>query len=176
METDQQRLAEDLAGSLKGEFLSDQLTIAMYSTDASLYQIAPLGVAFPVDRDDLITLTRYSSETDTPLIPRGAGSGLAGSALSNGIVVDFSRYMRAMHWISDDLVRVEPGVVRDPLNRFLRRRGRYFAPDPSNSAVTTVGGMLAVDAAGSHSVRVGSTRNHVQSIDVILADGSGQIL
>ena len=171
MELDQNRLAEDLSGALSGEFLSDPLTRAMYSTDASLYQIMPLGVAFPADRDDLVTLAKYSSETETPLIPRGAGSGVAGSALGTGIIVDFSRFMRSMQWVSDDLVEVQPGIVRDQLNAFLRKRGRYFAPDPSNSAVTTVGSMLAIDAAGSRCFRVGSTRDHVRSIEVVLANG-----
>ncbi len=84
----------------------------------------------------------------------------------------FRTNMRAVEAVSDSTVRVQPGVVRDHLNRVLRPYGRYFPPDPSNSAITTVGGMLGVDAAGSHSVRVGSTRDHVESIETVLADGT----
>lgn len=143
----------------------------MYSTDASLYQITPQAVAFPKSRDDVVTLAKYATETETSLIARGAGSGVAGGALGSGIVVDFSKYMNQVIGLDGETVRVQPGVVRDRLNAKLREEGRYFPPDPSNSAVTTIGSMLAIDAAGSHAVRVGSTRDHVRSIEVVLADG-----
>ena len=171
MDEQQQRIVEDLSGLLKGELRCDPLTVAMYACDASLYQISPLGVAYPQDRDDVVTLARYSAEMEIPLIPRGAGSGLAGGAIGSGLVIDFSRSMRRIESIGEKTVRVQPGVVRDRLNHVLRKHGRYFPPDPSSSNVTTVGGMLAVDAAGSHSVRVGSTRDHVQRIEIVLAGG-----
>lgn len=172
VEETQRRIAEDLSGSFKGEFQADPLTISMYSTDASLYQMAPLGVAFPRDQDDVIALAKYSTETETPLIARGAGTNVTGSALGTGLIVDFSRHMKSIEWVSDSLVHVQPGVVCSELNRELRTRGRYFPPDPSNAAVTTLGGMLAIDAAGSRSARVGSTRDHVQSIDLVQVDGT----
>lgn len=125
-----------------------------------------------MDREDVITLARYAGEQHLPLIPRGAGTQVAGGAIGAGIVVDFSRHMRRIQEISADTVRVEPGIVRDELNAALRGHGRYFPPDPSTSAVTTVGGMLGVDAAGSHAVRVGSTRDHVRSLELVLADGT----
>ncbi|WP_437228363.1 anaerobic glycerol-3-phosphate dehydrogenase subunit C [Planctomicrobium sp. SH661] len=172
MDEQQQRIAEDLAGLFTGEFRFDDVAREIYSTDASIYQIRPLGVAFPRHREDVVTLAQYARDTELPLIPRGAGSGLAGGALGRGLVVDFSRHLQLIEKIDADTVRVQAGVVRDQLNRALRPHGRYFAPDPSNTAVTTVGGMLAVDAAGSHAVRVGSTRDHVKSIETVLADGS----
>jgi FAD/FMN-containing dehydrogenase/Fe-S oxidoreductase len=144
----------------------------VYSTDASIYQVKPLGVAYPRHREDVVTLAQYARDANLPLIPRGAGSGVAGGALGRGLIVDCSRHLNRIERIDDDRVRVQAGAVRDQLNRQLRPLGRYFAPDPFNTALTTVGGMLAVDAAGSHAVRVGSTRDHVQSIEVVLADGS----
>jgi FAD/FMN-containing dehydrogenase/Fe-S oxidoreductase len=165
------RIIDELHDLLDGEVRVDPLAVAMYSCDGSLYEIAPLGVAFPRHRDDVVALAKYSVETQTPLIARGAGTGIAGGALGCGIIVDFSRHMNAVEAIGEETVRVQPGIVRDRLNAVLRERGRYFPPDPSNTAITTIGGMLAVDAAGSHSVRVGSTRDHVRGIELVLAGG-----
>lgn len=171
MDQQQQRISEDLAGVIAGEIRFDALTLELYSSDASLYQIRPVGVVYPRDREDVLHLARYSREHDLPLVPRGAGSGVAGGALGRGLVMDFSRHMTEIEHVGDQLVRVQPGVVRDRLNERLRERGRYFPPDPANTMATTVGGMLGVDAAGSHAVRVGSTRDHVRSIEVVLAGG-----
>lgn len=165
------RIAEDLGGVLKGEIHCDPLAVAMYSSDASLYQILPAGVAYPRDQEDVVALAKYAAETDTPLVARGAGTGLAGESLGRGLIVDFSRHMRRIESIDEATVRVQPGVVRARLNRELRSRGRYFPPDPSGGNVTTIGSMLALDAAGSHSVRIGSTRDHVRSLGVVLAGG-----
>lgn len=172
MDDRQQRLTEDLSGSFKGELRCDPLTLAMYASDASIFQVTPLAVARPCDRDDVVALARYASENSIPLVPRGAGTGVAGAAIGDGVIVDFSHCMRAVESIGESTVRVQPGIVRDQLNRLLRPYGRYFPPDPSNTAITTIGGMLGVDAAGSHSVRVGSTRDHVESIETVLADGT----
>lgn len=130
-----------------------------------------MGVAYPLDAADVESLAKYAGEHHIPLVPRGAGTQVAGAAVGRGLVVDFSRHMRSVIALSDQTVRVQPGIVRDELNAALRPMGRYFPPDPSNTAVTTVGGMLAVDAAGSHAVRVGSTRDHVLSVEVVLAGG-----
>ena len=97
---------------------------------------------------------------------------MTGAAIGDGLVVDFSCHMTNVESIGDETVRLQPGVVRDRLNHILRQHGRYFPPDPSNTAVTTVGGMLAVDAAGSHSIRVGSARDHVAGIETVLAGGT----
>lgn len=172
MDDHQQRIAEDLAGLFTGEFRFDHVAREIYSTDGSIYQIQPLGVAFPRNRDDVVTLARYAHDNELTLIPRGAGSGVAGGAIGSGLVVDFSRHMTAIEQIDETTVRVQAGVVRDQLNRALKSTGRYFAPDPASTAVTTVGGMLAVDAAGSHAVQVGSVRDHVKSIETVLADGT----
>jgi FAD/FMN-containing dehydrogenase len=168
----QQRLIEDLSGRFKGEVLCDPLTLSMYASDASVFQVPPLAVTRPIDRDDVVVLARHSAENGVTLIARGAGTGVTGAGIGAGVIVDFSRHMRNVESIGTETVRVQPGVVRDRLNRILRPHGRYFPPDPSNTAITTIGGMLAVDAAGSHSVRVGSSRDHVASIETVLAGGT----
>lgn len=171
MDSRQQRIADDLAGAFEGDLRFDRVTRALYATDASLYHLRPLGVASPRHADDVVLLARYAEENRIPLIPRGAGTGLAGGAIGTGLIVDFARYFTAIEEIGEETVRVQPGVVRDVLNRALKPHGRYFPPDPSNTAVTTIGGMLGVDAAGSHAIRVGSTRDHVRQMDVVLIGG-----
>lgn len=171
MEDRRRRLFEDLDDAIQGDIRVDRVARAAYSTDASLYEIEPLAVAFPKSTRDVEILAAYSADNSVPLIARGAGSGLAGGAIGAGIVVDFSRYMNQVIAVGEDQVRVQPGVVRDQLNAQLRKFGRYYAPDPSNSRISTVGGMLAVDAAGSHAVRVGSARDHVESLECVLSGG-----
>lgn len=171
MDEQQLRILEDLSGEFDGELRFDAVTREVYSCDGSIYQILPLGVACPRHAEDVVRLAAYAHENDIPLIPRGAGSGVAGGCLGRGIVIDFSRHMNRILQVDEKTVRVQPGVVRDQLNRHLHQFGRYLPPDPSNTAVTTIGGMMAVDAAGSHAVRVGSMREYVDSIDLVLADG-----
>lgn len=151
---------------------TDAIAAAMYASDASLYQVPPLAVATPRDRDDVVALATYSEESGIPLVARGAGTGLAGQAIGRGIVVDFSRHMRKILSIDSDSVVVQPGIVHDRLNRVLREHGLYFPPDPSNTRVTTIGGMLGVDAAGSRAIHVGSTRDHVRGLEVVLPGGA----
>lgn len=171
MDDHQRRIIEDLSGLFSGEVRCDELAVAMYATDASLFEVKPLGVAYPRHRDDVVTLARYAGEMKLPLIPRGAGSNVSGGALGAGLIVDFSRHMHAIEHVGEKTVTVQAGVVHERLNQELRKIGRYFAPDPSSTSTTTIGGMLGVDAAGSRAVRVGSTRDHVVSIDLVLAGG-----
>jgi FAD/FMN-containing dehydrogenase/Fe-S oxidoreductase len=171
MDDQRQRIVEDLSGVIEGEIACDPLTVAMFASDASWYQIEPLGVVFPRCREDVVAVAKYATEQKIPLLPRGAGSSVAGGSLGRGLVINGFRHLRRIEQIDADTVRVQCGVVLDDLNRELRKLGRYFPPDPSNPAVTTIGGMLATDAAGSRSMRVGSTRDHVRSIEVVLAGG-----
>ncbi|MGD9854208.1 MAG: FAD-linked oxidase C-terminal domain-containing protein, partial [Planctomycetaceae bacterium] len=168
----QQQILEDLTGTFRGELRFDAVTRSVYSADGSLYQERPLGVAYPLDSDDVVSLARYAGERNLALVPRGAGTQVTGAAIGSGLIVDFSRHMRGILAIDEHTVRAQPGVVRDELNAALRPRGRYFAPDPSGTAVTTLGGMLGVDAAGSHAVRVGSTRDHVLRLEIVLSSGT----
>ncbi len=172
MDVRQTRLVEDLAGLFRGELACDPVSTSLYATDGSLHQMTPLAVACPRDREDLVTLVNYAAEQQLPLIARGAGTSVGGESLGQGIIVDFSRHMNAIEQINDQTVRVQPGVVYSVLNRALAESGRCFAPDPSNSTTTTIGSMIALDAAGSHSLRVGSTRDHVVNMELVLASGA----
>ena len=131
----------------------------------------PLAVAFPKNVSDVATLAAYSADSRIPLIPRGAGTGLAGGCLGQGIVVDFSRHMNRVLSLDGETVRVQPGITLAELNATLKQQGRVFAPDPSNAATTTIGGMIGVDAAGSHAFRVGSTRDHLKSAQCVFIGG-----
>lgn len=162
------RVLDDLKGVLRGDLLFDDLSRALYSTDASIFEVRPLGVAVPRDEEDVRALVRYAFEHEIPLVPRGAGSGVAGEALGSGMVVDLSRYLRDVIEVRSDTVRVQPGVVYRDLNARLARDGRRFAPDPASGAQCTVGGMLANNASGSHALRHGYTRDHVASLRCVL--------
>ncbi|MEP3479488.1 MAG: FAD-linked oxidase C-terminal domain-containing protein [Fuerstiella sp.] len=174
MEEVRSPLQEDLSDSFQGELRTDAATCALYSTDASLYQIIPTAVAFPRDTRDVSVLAKYASENGISLVARGSGTGLAGGCLGAGIVIDFSRHMNQILKAGVDTIRVQPGATRDQINQTLKPLGRYLAPDPSNSSISSIGGMIGVDAAGSHAIRVGSIRDHVQSIQSVLI--GGQIL
>ncbi|WP_459555726.1 FAD-linked oxidase C-terminal domain-containing protein [Lacunimicrobium album] len=168
----QSRIVEDLSGVLAGEVHGDPVTLAMYATDASLYEVTPCAVVVPKHRDDILATINYAREHSLPLIPRGSGTGVAGGALGKGIVIDFSVAYNELIADDGDTVTVQAGMRLATLNRLLRRTGRYFAPDPANSLTTTIGSMLAVDAAGSHALRVGSARDHVLELEMLLSDGS----
>ena len=170
----QQRIREDLASEIAGEIRVSPLDRSLYATDASLYQIQPEAVAYPSGHNDVVTLVRYAAENDLPVHCRGAGSGVAGGCLGPGLVLDFSRSMRRLLAVdaAAQTCRVEPGIVRDELNRRLRSSGLYLAPDPANGSIGTVGSMVALDAAGSHRIRFGSTRNHVERLRSVLGDGT----
>jgi FAD/FMN-containing dehydrogenase/Fe-S oxidoreductase len=165
------QLTDDLKGVFKGDLLVDDVSRALYSTDASIFQIKPLGVAVPRDEDDVRTLVRYAAEHQVPLIARGAGSGVAGEALGAGLVVDLSRYFRAIAQIGSDTVRVQPGVVYRELNAALAKVGRRFAPDPASGAQCTIGGMLANNASGSRTLKHGYARDHVAALRVVFDNG-----
>ena len=171
MDEIRRQITEELTDSLSGEVRLDDVTTALYATDGSLYEIKPAAVAFPADTADVSTLAAFASRNAIPVIPRGSGTGIAGGCLGNGIVVDFSRYMNEVISIGDETVRVQPGITLAELNRRLRPTGRYFPPDPSSAQTTTIGGMIGVDAAGSHAFRVGSTRDHLASLQCVLMGG-----
>jgi FAD/FMN-containing dehydrogenase/Fe-S oxidoreductase len=165
------RIHDDLRGILGGELLFEPIERAPFAHDASLYEIDPLGVVVPRTRQDLATLVRYASEHSIPLHPRGAGTGLAGETLGEGLVIDFSRHFRRILAIEPDRVVVQPGVVLDVLNAQLAPFGRKIGPDPSHSESRTIGGMVGLDAAGIRSLRYGTTADHVTRLSVVFANG-----
>jgi FAD/FMN-containing dehydrogenase/Fe-S oxidoreductase len=156
----------------------DNLTRQLYATDASIYQIEPAAVAFPRHARQASALIRAAADVNLPLIPRGAGTGLSGGAIGEGLVVELARFNREISGL--DLqrrtVRVGAGVVLDQLNEFLKPAGFGFGPDVATSSRATLGGMIANNASGAHTPVYGCTADHVRSLEVILADGRIQTL
>ncbi|MGD0898730.1 MAG: anaerobic glycerol-3-phosphate dehydrogenase subunit C [Thermoguttaceae bacterium] len=171
LDQQRERIQEDLRGLIAGEVHCDDLHIQLYASDASIYEIRPLAVVLPRSAADVIASVRYAAGKRIPVSARGAGSGVAGESLGAGLVLDFSRHMRRVLRVERETVRVQPGVVHERLNAHLRPRGRIFGPDPSNTAVTTVGSMIAIDASGSRWLKYGSAGRHVVGLQVVLADG-----
>ncbi len=144
-------IRDDLKGVVKGDLLFDDLSCVLYSTDASIFEVRPLGVVLPRDEEDLQSLVCFAGEHQVPLVPRGAGTGLGGEALGAGIVVDLSKYFRDVLEIGPDTVRVQPGVVYRDLARRLAAVGRRLGPDPAHEECT-LGGMVATNASGSRAL------------------------
>src|SRR5579885_271958 len=122
-----EHIRDDLKGILKGELLFDDLSCALYSTDASIFEVRPIGVVVPRDEEDVQALVRYAAEHRVPLVPRGAGTGVAGESLGTGLVVDLSRHFRGILEVGADSVRVQPGVTARDLAARLAQGGRRFA-------------------------------------------------
>ncbi len=155
------------------EIAFDNLTRQLYATDASLYQIEPLAVAFPKTAREASAIIQAAAEAGTTVIPRGAGTGLSGGAVGDGLVVDFARHNRIIGKLNLEkrTVRVGTGVVLDQLNQFLHPQGLRFGPDVATSSRATIGGMIANDSSGSHTPVYGTTAQHVSELDIVLADG-----
>ncbi|MCA9133169.1 MAG: FAD-binding protein, partial [Planctomycetales bacterium] len=171
MDPEQIRIQADLRGLIEGDVHCDPLFTQMYASDASIYEMRPLGVARPRSTRDVAELLTYCRENRVPVFPRGGGSGLAGQSLGRGMVLDFSRYMRRIHPPRQGTVRVQCGVVQADLNRAIDFHHLLFGPDPASRSVSSIGSMLSVDAAGSHFPRYGSAGDCVDSLQVVLASG-----
>lgn len=167
-----QPLQDELRRRFRDFVTLEPIRCALYSTDASLFEIRPFAVAVPRTEDELQQLVKYAHEQQLPLIPRGAGTGMAGESLGSGVVVDLSTHFHAVREVGGDCVRVQPGVVLSPLNEELRKRGRRIGPNPSSAATCTLGGMLATNASGGNAVRFGYISEHVRGLTVMLADGT----
>ncbi|MGH9750753.1 MAG: anaerobic glycerol-3-phosphate dehydrogenase subunit C, partial [Candidatus Polarisedimenticolia bacterium] len=170
---DPEEVAAELATRVEGEVLCDPIHRTLYSTAACIYQVMPLGAVAPRHEADVLAVLEFARRHRIPVTARGGGSGLAGQTLGRGLILDFSKHFRGIADIdpAGGTVRVQPGVVQARLNRVLRRHGVQFAPDPSSSAWCTVGGMIANNAGGSHTIRHGATRDNTVSLRVALADG-----
>ena len=165
---------EKFSKSLSGDLHFDALYKSMYATDASVYRKIPLAVAFPKDSSDIQKLIQFANDEEVTLIPRTAGTSLAGQCVGEGIVVDVSKYFTNIISL-DQLqkrVTVQPGVIRDDLNRFLKPYGLFFGPNTSTSNRCMIGGMVGNNSSGSSSIQYGVTRDKVVSIDCLLSDGS----
>lgn len=163
-----------LARELAGEVRFDAYTRHLFSTDASMYAIEPIGVAFPRDADDVAAALQIAGRFGVPVLPRGGGTSLGGQTVGHAVVLDFSRYMHGLVAIDTEAgtARVQPGLVQDDLNRAAAAHGLWFAPDTSTANRATLGGMIGNNSCGARSARYGMTIDHVESLDVVLSDGS----
>ena len=170
---DQNKL-EEIGNKLSGSLVYDDLHKALYATDASVYRKIPLAVAYPKDEKDLQILIEFATSNHVTLIPRTAGTSLAGQCVGEGIIVDVSKHFTTI-LAFDELnktITVEPGVVRDELNLFLKPFGLFFGPNTSTSNRCMIGGMVGNNSSGSTSIKYGVTRDKVLQIDGVLSDGS----
>ncbi len=163
-----------LRREIRGEVMFDAFSRGRYSTDASIYQIEPLGVVVPRGREDVAVAIAIAREEGVPVLPRGAGTSQCGQTVARALVLDCSRHMDQV--ISVDVearrARVQPGVVLDRLNRSLRQHKLFFPVDPSTASRATLGGMTANNSCGSRSLRYGNMVHNVRGIDALLADGA----
>ncbi|MBG48341.1 MAG: FAD-binding oxidoreductase [Pseudozobellia sp.] len=167
-------LLQSLGDSLQGELLSDELTKALYATDASVYRKIPKAVAFPKNEEDLKKIIRFAGEHKVGLIPRTAGTSLAGQCVGDGIVVDVSRHFTKILSFDEKKkqITLQPGVIRDELNQYLAAYGLFFGPNTSTANRCMIGGMVGNNSSGTTSIQYGVTRDKVVSMKTILSDGS----
>ncbi len=174
MKNTSRSIADDLKRRLQGQAFDDVLHCLAYSTDASIYRVVPQCVVMPRGTEDVVTTLEYAGQRGLPVTARGAGSGVAGESLGTGIILDMTRHMKRIVEIQADQRRVtcEPGVVLDELNARLRLLGQKIGPDPSSGNRATVGGCVANNATGSHSLQYGHMSGHVEALETVLVDGS----
>jgi FAD/FMN-containing dehydrogenase/Fe-S oxidoreductase len=168
----------ELKKRVEGEILFDRYSRLLYSTDASIYQIEPIGVVVPRHKGDVQAVIEIANKLSVTVLPRGGGTSLAGQTVGHSIVLDFSKYMQNVLEVNRDELwcRVQPGLVQDELNAYVRGIGLQFGPDTSTSNRATIGGMIGNNSAGAHSLTYGKTLDHVIELTVLLADGSEAVL
>ncbi len=165
---------EELKLQLSGEFYTDKTHKTIYANDASPYQEQPIAVAVPKNEKDILTLINFANKNNIPLIPRAAGTSLAGQVVGKGIIVDISKHFGKILEINkqEKWVRIQAGVVLDELNKYLADYGLFFGPETSTSNRCMLGGMLGNNSCGSHLPIYGSTRDHVLEVKAFLSDGT----
>ncbi len=171
---DSDALRQDLASQMQGEVRFDSLSRALYATDASVYQIYPLGVVVPKSRADILHTLEVCRRRGCSITMRGGGTSQAGQSIGAGVQIDTSKYFNRILEVNAEerWARIEPGVVLDELNAQLQPLRLRFAPDISTASRATVGGMVANNSSGARSVLYGKTIDHVLEITVALSDGS----
>jgi FAD/FMN-containing dehydrogenase/Fe-S oxidoreductase len=164
----------ELKNNFEGDILLDELSRVIYSTDASVYREKPFAVVLPKNKNDVQKIVKFANKYTVPIIPRAAGTSLAGQVVGSGIIVDISKYMNKIIELNETekWVRVEPGVVLDELNIYLKKYRLQFGPETATSNRCNLGGMFGNNSCGAHSILYGSTRDHVLEANVILSDGS----
>ncbi|PYV37483.1 MAG: oxidoreductase, partial [Acidobacteria bacterium] len=166
-------LHREIEHQRKGEVRFDSYSKVLYSTDASIYQIEPIGVIIPRHKHDVLATVKLAARYRLPVLPRGGGTSLSGQTVGHAIHLDFSKYLNQIveFNLEEGYVRVEPGVVQDELNAYLRPRGFLLGPDTASSSRATLGGMIGNNSAGAHSILYGKTIDHVLGMNVILSNG-----
>jgi FAD/FMN-containing dehydrogenase/Fe-S oxidoreductase len=166
-------LAARLGREIEGEVAFDRFTRGRYSTDASIYQIEPIGVVIPKSADDITAAIAIAAEEGVPVLPRGGGTSQCGQTVGEALVLDTSKYLKNVIAIDTEARRatVEPGIVLDKLNAILAPHGLFFPVDPSTASRATIGGMAGNNSCGARSVRYGNMVHNVRAIDAVLADG-----
>lgn len=167
-------MLKNLSSSLKGELFLDDLHRSIYATDASVYRQTPLGVCYPKDQHDITKVVEFCNENNIPIIPRTAGTSLAGQCVGEGLVVDVSKHLTRILSLDKDkqTVSVEPGVIRDELNTYLKPYGLFFGPNTSTSNRCMIAGMVGNNSSGTTCIKYGVTRDKVLEIHAILSDGT----
>src|SRR5690242_4543851 len=167
-------LATRLRHNLRGEVLFDAFSRGRYSTDASIYQIEPIGVVVPRDKEDVAAAIAIAREEGVPVLPRGGGTSQCGQTVGRALVIDCSKHMNGVLAVDAENRRalVEPGVVLERLNKSLKAKGLFFPVDVSTGDRATIGGMTANNSCGARSIRYGNMVHNVRAIDAILADGT----
>ena len=167
-------LAEQFRREMEGEVRFDAYSKILYSTDASVWQIEPIGVVIPRHADDVTAAVRVAVRNKTPILPRGGATSLSGQTVGHAVHIDFSKYMNEVLElnIEERWVRVQPGVIQDQLNDYLKPKGFQLGPDTSSSSRATLGGMIGNNSAGSHSIIHGKMIDHVLEVKAVLSDGS----
>jgi FAD/FMN-containing dehydrogenase/Fe-S oxidoreductase len=175
---DYRDIASDLEKRVEGDIRFDRYSRLLYSTDASMYEIEPIGVVLPRHKGDVQAVIEVANLHSVPILPRGGGTALAGQTVGHAIVLDFSKYMNRVLEVNRDefWCRVQPGLVQDELNAHVRPMELLFGPDTSTSNRATLGGMIGNNSAGAHSIAYGKTMDHVLELTVYLADGSEVVL
>ncbi len=167
-------LAKRLASEIEGDVLFDKFSRGRYATDASIYQIEPIGVIVPKTGGDVIAAAQIAREAGVPLLPRGGGTSQSGQTVGRALVIDFTKHLNRI--VETDFAAgtawVEPGIVLDELNRQIKRSGLFFPVDVSTSSRATIGGMTGNNSCGTRSIRYGIMRDNVEAIDALLADGA----
>jgi FAD/FMN-containing dehydrogenase/Fe-S oxidoreductase len=173
-ESDLKELELELRKRIRGEVSFNKVTLGIYATDASIYQIKPLALALPRDEEDVRAIVKTAYDYNVSILPRGAGTSLAGQAVSPSLIIDFTKYMNRILEVNvkERWVRVQPGIVLDELNAVLTKYNLHFAPDPATSNVATIGGMIGNNSSGTKSIIYGITRDHVMETKTLLSDGT----
>ncbi len=168
----------ELKKRIEGEVHFDKYSRLLYSTDASIYQIEPIGVVVPRHKGDVQAVIELANRLGVSVLPRGGGTSLAGQAVGHSIVLDFSKFMQNVLEVNKEELwcRVQPGLVQDELNAHVRPMGMQFGPDTSTSNRATIGGMIGNNSAGAHSLTYGKTLDHVLELNVLLSDGNEAVL